>query len=208
MPDRVNIHSRLEEVLQRDGDLGIMRWFEINSPNDGEEFLRRLYKEMKRLVDHLESTAQDKQEDSEDKITRYVVGLLHQTGYQATHDQDQRGHTDLLVWSGDFKWLAEAKLHSNYGWLCHGLRQLQSYATGRENGYGLLIYIRVQDARSVMDEWRKRLTESTDNYTKSVHDGDADESLTFWSIHQHNASGADMNTKHIGVSLYYASPLR
>lgn len=203
MADREDMSSRLEEILQRHGQDGFMRWIEINYPNDGEEFLRRLYKEMKRIVDYLESTAQDKQEDSEDKITRYVVGLLHQTGYQATHDQDQKGRTDLIVWIGDFKWLSEAKLHKDYDWLFHGLQQLQTYATGREEGYGLLIYIRGQNARAVMEEWRTRLGGSSDSYLKSIEDGN--EALTFWSTHEHQGSGADMNTKHIGVSIYYGS---
>ncbi len=66
--------------------------------------------------------------------------------------------------------------------------------------------IPAQDAKGVMDEWRTRLSESSNSHLKSI--SDCDDSLTFWSVHQHEASGVDMNTKHIGVSMYYASPLR
>jgi len=193
--------SRLDRITQRHGDDWLIRQIEIKFPDGGQMFLIRLYTEMKRIVEHLESTAQDKQDDSEDKLTRYVVGLLNQTGYQATHDQDQKGHTDLLVSSAGFKWLGEAKLHRDYDWLFHGLDQLQTYATGREAGYGLLVYLRVQNAKAVMEEWRTRLSGSTNSHLKSINDGD--EPLSFWSIHQHESSGADMNTKHIGVSMYY-----
>lgn len=204
MGDSKDLNSRLQDICKRHGEEGLLRYIEIKYPQSGAEFLRRLYSEIKAIVDHLESTAQDKQEDSEDKLTRYVMGLLNQTGYTATHDQDQKGHTDLLVSSGGFRWLGEAKLHDDYAWLFHGLEQLQTYATGREAGYGLLIYLRVQNAQAVMDEWRTRLSQSSNSYLKSMNDGD--EPLTFWSIHQHEASGADMNTKHIGVSLYYRPP--
>ena len=206
--DSIN-QSRLDVITQRHGDGWLIRQFEINFPTNAEEFVSRLYAEIKRIVEHLESTAHDKQDDGEDKLTRYVVGLLNQTGYQATHDQDQKGHTDLIVCSGDYKWLSEAKRHSDYDWLFHGLQQLQTYATGREAGYGLLIYIFNQNASAVMDEWRRRLTQSENNHTKCIKDGDGNESLTFWSIHEHQASGTDMNTKHIGVSLYcQPRPLR
>lgn len=196
--------STLQEITNRCGEAWLMRRIEIDHPQDGPMFLARLYKELQSIADELESSAHDKQQDSEDKLTRYVVALLRRTGYQATHDEDQKGHTDLLVSSGVFKWLGEAKLHRDYDWLFHGLDQLQTYATGREAGYGLLIYLRVQNAKGIMNEWRTRLSQSLNSHLKSINDGD--EPLTFWSIHQHQASGADMNTKHIGFSMYYASP--
>ena len=67
----------------------------------------------------------------------------------------------------------------------------------------MLIYLHVQNAQAVMNEWRARLTKGTDSYLKSIEDGN--EALTFWSTHEHQGSGGDMNTKHIGVSIYYGS---
>jgi hypothetical protein len=206
MSDLKDILSTLEEVIRRHGEDKFIRWKQINYPSDEQQFVARLYAELKGIVERLEASAHDKQNDDEDKLTRYVVDMVHQTGYNATHDQDQKGHTDLIIWSQNFKWLGEAKRHRDYEWLFHGLKQIQTYATGREVGYGLLIYLFGTNAKAVMDEWRTRLSESSNSYVKSINDGT--EPLTFWSIHQHQASGADMNTKHIGVSMYYASPTR
>jgi hypothetical protein len=165
MTKRENLSSTLQEIISRHGQNWLVRCIEVNYPRSGEIFLRRLYKELRSVVEELESSAHDKQYDSEDKLTRYVVAMLRQTGYQATHDEDQKGHTDLMVSSVGFKWLGEAKRHNDYEWLFHGLQQLQTYATGREAGYGLLIYIFNQNASAVMDEWRRRLTQSENNHT-------------------------------------------
>ena len=128
--------------------------------------------------------------------------MLRQTGYDASHDKDHRGHPDFCVTSMDYLWLGEAKIHKSYDWLLDGLKQLHTrYSTGREDGSGLLIYIKNANAKAAMDEWRKRLEDSKECNLKETNDGQ--EKLTFWSLHQHEGSGSDIQTKHIGISLYY-----
>jgi len=151
-------------------------------------------------VRYVEKTAQHRQGDTEDRITIDIVGMLCQAGYDASHDKDHRGHADLCVESTHFIWLGEAKIHNDYNWLLDGLKQLHTrYTTGREDGSGLLIYITRKNAKAVMEEWRKRLVDGNECGLKSTNDGQ--EKLTFWSLHQHEGSGYDINTKHIGISL-------
>lgn len=194
--------SSLENITERRGTNWIERYIGINCPNDSDMFIFRLYKELGFIVKDLESTAHLRQKDSEDKITTDIVLLLRRTGYDASHDADNRGHADLSVKSNKFIWLGEAKIHRSYEWLLDGLKQLHTrYATGREDGSGILIYIKGANAKDVMDKWRSRLEQNRGCNLKETSDGD--KKLTFWSVHQHAGSGFDVRTKHIGVSLYY-----
>lgn len=194
--------SNIENIILRHGEEGLMRYLEIIAPSDADIFISRLYQELGNIVQNLEETAQHRQNDSEDRITSDIVLLLRQSGYDATHDTDSRGHVDIRVKNNTFIWLGEAKIHRDYDWLFQGLRQLHTrYSTGREDGSGILIYIKGANAKKVMDEWREKLEAGGECNLKSTNDGS--EKLTFWSIHQHEGSGLDIFTKHIGVSLFY-----
>jgi hypothetical protein len=194
--------SSIEDICDRRGAEWLLRVIEIHDPPTGELFIDRLYQEISKIVSKIEESAQYRQNDSEDRITIDIVIMLRQTGYDATHDTDSRGHVDIRVNNNNFVWLGEAKIHSDYNWLLSGLKQLHTrYLTGREDGSGLLIYINVANAKNVMDEWRKRLELGNECNLKET--SDCNEKLTFWSIHLHEASGLDIKTKHIGVSLYY-----
>ena len=194
--------SNIENIILRHGKEGLMRYLEIIHPSDGNKFISRLYQEIANIVQNLEETAHHRRNDNEDRITSDIVLLLRQSGYDATHDTDSRGHVDIRVKNKIFVWLGEAKIHSNYDWLLEGLKQLHTrYSTGREEGSGILIYIKVANAKAVIDEWRKKLESGRECNLKETSDGS--EKLTFWSIHQHEGSGLDISTKHIGVSLFY-----
>jgi hypothetical protein len=202
MQQSKNTVSNIESIILRHGEEGLMRYLEIIAPSDGNKFISRLYQELASIVQNLEETAQYRQNDSEDRITSDVVLLLRQSGYDATHDTDHRGHVDIRVKNKTFVWLGEAKIHSNYSWLLDGLKQLHMrYSTGKEEGSGILIYIKGSNAKRVMDEWRKRLEADGECNLKETNEGI--EKLTFWSIHQHEGSGLEISTKHIGVSLFY-----
>lgn len=194
--------SSIEKIIERRGNEWLLRSIEICCPPDGEAFISRLYLELSSIIRDIEQSAQYRQNDSEDRITVDIVHMLHRAGYDASHDTDSRGHIDLRVKSGTFIWLGEAKIHRDYNWLLDGLKQLHTrYSTGREDGSGLLIYIKGSNAKAVMDEWRKRLEAGNECNLKETSDDS--EKLTFWSLHQHEGSGLDITTKHIGVSLYY-----
>jgi hypothetical protein len=108
------------------------------------------------------------------------------------------------VTQDSYKWLGEAKIHKDYAWLVEGLNQLQKrYATGREAGSGLLIYIKGSNAQAVLDEWCRRLELSKECNLKSTEDADKAEKLAFWSLHAHEGSGLEIRTKHLGVALYH-----
>jgi len=196
------ILSSVAEINKRRGDEWLIRQIEIHHPSDNKMFAKRLYQELDDIIKSLEETAHLRDNDSEDKLTSDIVLLLRQTGYEASHDKDTRGHVDMRVEKNSFIWIGEAKIHRSYDWLLEGLKQLLTrYSTGKEDGFGLLIYIRNANAKAVMEEWRKRLEKGNECNLKETNDGL--EKLTFWSLHQHEGSGLDISTKHIGVSLYY-----
>jgi len=192
------------EYCRRHGEADFERIMEIRHPETSEVFIKRLYKELQEIIDGLERSASFRQSDKEDRITLDVVLALHRAGYNATHEEYSKGHTDITVTQNGFKWLGEAKIHKDYDWLLDGLKQLIGrYSTGREAGSGLLIYIKGSNAKAVLDEWRRRLEKGNECHLKSTEDSDKTESLTFWSIHTHEGSGLEIRTKHLGVSLYH-----
>lgn len=194
--------SSIEKIRERRGTDWLMRVIEIIHPPNGDVFINRLYQEISSIVRIVEQSAQYRQKDSEDRITIDIVGLLRQSGYDATHDTDSRGHVDIRVNNDKLVWLGEAKIHKDYNWLLEGLKQLHTrYLTGREDGSGLLIYIFVANSNNVMNEWRRRLEAGNECNLKETSNGV--EELTFYSIHRHEGSGLDVQTKHIGISLYY-----
>jgi hypothetical protein len=196
------ILSSINSIIERRGAEWLTRVLEIIHPSQRDIFLDRLYQEISSIVRYIEQTAQYRQKDTEDRTTIEIVGMLRQSGYDASHDKDHRGHPDFCVESLDYIWLGEAKIHRDYDWLIDGLKQLHKrYSTGLEDGSGILIYIYGMNAKAVMDEWRERLEARNECNLKQTNDGQ--EKLTFWSLHQHTGSGLDLQTKHIGISLYY-----
>ena len=194
--------STVKEYIRRHGEADLLRTIEINSPPDSDKFIERLYSEIASIVRTIEGTASIRKDDNEDRITLEIIQLLNQTGYNATHDTYTKGHVDIRISSNSFVWLGEAKIHNDYEWLLDGMKQLHTrYSTGREDGLGLMIYIRNRDAKAVIDEWRKRLEEN--KYCGLKESKDGQEKLTFRTVHQHAGSGLDIETKHIGVSLFY-----
>jgi len=189
---------------RRHGEDELLRTIEILHPDGSETFLKRLYKELSAVIDYLERTASLRQNDGEDRITIDIVMGLRQAGYIATHDEYSKGHADITVTQDSFKWLGEAKLHGSYDWLLKGLKQLLGrYTTGREDGSGLLIYIKGSNALAVLNEWRRGLEVGNECNLKGTEGGDEAERLTFWSIHTHEGSGLEIRTKHLGVCLYH-----
>jgi len=198
------VSDTIGEYCRRHGEEDFLRTMEIRHPDTSEIFVERLYKELNAVIDDLERSASYRQKDWEDHITIDVVLCLRRAGYNAIHDEYSKGNTDITVTQDRFKWLGEAKIHGAYDWLLKGLKQLiDRYATGREAGSGLLIYIKGSNAKAVLDEWRRQLEQGNGCNLKSTEDADRTESLAFWSIHTHEGSGLEIRTKHLGVSLYH-----
>jgi len=145
------------------------------------------------------------QGDDEDKLTIQVCNMLYYAGVQAIHEAAVGGHCDLVVRGKDgFLWLAEAKKHSSYDWLNKGFQQLSTrYSTcipGQDHGE-LLIYCFTQDAKSVLSNWKKYLTEQ--NKSVSVSEGTNQDPLSFNSKHKHIGSGLLFYVRHKIVALYW-----
>lgn len=140
------------------GDADLVRVIEIRHPASGAVFVDRLYKELDTVIRDLEESSSVRQQDEEDRITVDIVAQLRRAGYDASHDTYTKGHVDIRVAQDSFVWLGEGKIHRDYDWLFKGMNQLLGrYTTGREEGAGILIYIKGKNAKAVLEEWRKRL---------------------------------------------------
>jgi hypothetical protein len=195
--------STLKAYIGRHGRDDVLRMMEVKHPQSSADFIRRLYQELTAIVRDLEQYADKHQEDLEDQITIDIVRQLRRSGYNSEHDTYTKGHVDIRVRQDSFVWLGEGKVHNAYDWLVKGLKQLhERYSTGREDGSGLLIYIRGQNAQAVIEEWRKRLMADKYCRLKVTKDAGTNDKLSFWSVHKHKGSVLDIETKHIGVALF------
>lgn len=165
--------------------------------------LKAVQKAIDFACNELEQHKHKKQGLGEDAITLEICSMLNMLGFQATHDTDVGGHCDIVIKGIDlFLWLAEAKEHSNYGWLDKGFKQLSTrYSTGvlgQDHGE-ILIYCYTANAQLMLDKWRAELqARNSDVKTKGASCGNP---LVFDSIHKHASSGLDFNIRHKALAL-------
>jgi len=143
-------------------------------------------------------------EMGEDQLTGIFVICLKTSGLDADHDTYRNGHVDLLVKSGRYEWMGEAKLDNGPAYLMEGFRQLSDrYTDGNPTSSrgGLLIYTQKQNKTVLMDTW---LAHVSGNYEVPVECVErCQETLSSRTKHTHNATGIDYKIRHIAVSLYY-----
>ncbi|EEX09656.1 conserved hypothetical protein [Ruegeria lacuscaerulensis ITI-1157] len=154
-----------------------------------------------RLVD----ARKDKEKLGENTLTRHLADMLTACGIPAKREEDVNGHCDLVIRaSGNFLWLGEAKVHSDYGWLDDGFQQLSTrYGTameGRDHGE-LIIYHRGGDSRNVLQTWKERLVAANDNVV--VSEDIEDQRLYFRTEHKCANSGCTFYTRHHIVPLMH-----
>ncbi|GKX58555.1 hypothetical protein [Leminorella grimontii] len=168
-----------------------------------EEFLDLLYKDMSECIELMEEDPKVRLHDGEDRLTTDVISFFKAKGYQASHDEMIGGHSDVVIRFKGYMWLGEAKIHSSYSYLMQGFSQLCTrYSSGTSNNCngGLLIYIRNNDAASVIAEWNNRLNSvGLPNYIYS--DCENRQGLSFYSQHTHSRSGLPYKVKHMGIVL-------
>lgn len=142
---------------------------------------------------------------SEDQLTIEICQFLSALGFQPRHDEQVGGHCDIVIRGKDlFVWLAEAKKHTQYGWLDKGFKQLATrYSTGvRGQDQGeVVIYCWNRDAKAMLARWRQEL--EARNYDVKTSDDPDDDELCFWSEHKHDASGLQFYIRHKVVSLHH-----
>jgi len=154
-----------------------------------------------KLVKHRDK----KQRDTEDGLTVQICDMLTSSGIKATHNASVGGHCDIVVeQKDDFLWLAEAKKHSDYGWLDKGFQQLATrYSTGNpgQDHGDVLIYCFATDAQKMLGKWEKELKSRNSGVkTSACASGDP---LSFDSVHKHDTSGLDFFVRHKVISMFW-----
>ena len=140
---------------------------------------------------------------SEDALSIDLVTSLKAMGFQASHDTQYGGHCDIVVEAkGQFLWIAECKIHSDYDWLLKGFAQLDSrYSTGLpgQDAGELIIYSRNKRADQGMAAWKERLKDARADVTFA----NSDEKLRFRTTHTHELTGAEFRIRHVCIPLYF-----
>lgn len=150
-------------------------------------------------------TASYRQNDPEDRFNVDIAGFLCQIGYSAHHDKYMNGHPDIYVEnSRGFEWIGESKIHSDYGTLLDGFRQLSTrYSSGfigRNHG-AVLIITKNESINNLMQRWKNKLNQSEFNginITACKMDN-----TCFLSTHEHQVSGQDYTVRHIPISILH-----
>lgn len=170
-----------------------------------EEFVSVLYKDIDRIVITMEKNPELQQNDSEDRLTIEIRGILEHSGYDATHEEKIGGHADLVVKKNDWLWIGEAKIHYDYGHLFKGFQQLSTrYSTGGSYNSqgGMLIYIFGAKAKIVMDTWKTHLKEKMGEDNLEFFECQAN-LLYFYSEHSHQRTGLAFKVRHIPFCLHF-----
>jgi hypothetical protein len=169
-----------------------------------DEFIQVLYKDIDKIIYQLQENPELLQNDTEDRLTLSIVNRLCCMGYNASHESKIGGHVDLAVKKGNFIWIGESKIHHDYEYLWQGFQQLTTrYSTGDDNQSdgGLLIYIRTENAKQVVQKWQEHLT-SKDLPGYSVQQCEM-RNICFFSIHTHQRSGYDFKVRHMPIILHF-----
>jgi hypothetical protein len=173
-----------------------------------EEFVNILYQNIDECIRLMEGGRNLRKNDGEDRLTEDFRMFLRAKGYQARHDENINGHSDLVVSQKDkpYLWLGEAKIHDGgYTYLRQGFDQLTTrYSLGTEDAFhgGLLIYIRQPKAAKIIATWKKRLAAfKLDDYSES--ECAMKPNLAFFSTHCHESSGLPFTVRHMAIVLHH-----
>jgi len=170
-----------------------------------EEFISVLYDDIDKIVARMEENPELLKNDSEDRLTIDIINQLRAMGYDASHETKIGGHADLVVKKPikNWLWIGEAKIHKDYAWLLKGFQQLTTrYTTGSNNNCqgSLLIYIRNIDSKNVMDKWKTHLKEKINDIKITPCPNN---SLSFYSSHNHQRTGLEFKVRHIPLVLCF-----
>lgn len=160
-----------------------------------------------RLIDaiiHLEQHKSLFHALSEDQLSGIILTWLKGAGLDAEHDSSRNGHVDLLVKSGRFNWLGEAKIDRGPVYVMDGFRQLcDRYADGNyySSKGAVIVYTDKQSKIAFLDGWMNHLVS---NYEHAVtRCGRCMQTLSEVTTHLHPATGLEYRVRHFPVSLHY-----
>lgn len=181
-----------------------------------DQFVTTLYCEVDTIVAALvkDSNVLQGAHYSENALNADICRQLNGRGYQAHHDKNNRGHTDISVEYGRFLWIGEGKKVEsvNNTHLLKGYDQLiHRYVSGVAGAdqAGLLIYCYAPDSKHVVAKWREHLIDANGKnfgYAENITPCDDNEALAFWSNNNHISSGSVLKIKHIGLTLHWEPP--
>lgn len=168
-------------------------------------FIDVLEGDVDEAIRELESNAQHHQQSNEDLLTGALATFLKGRGYDATSNENFRGHVDLLIKSRrlNLRWASEAKIHRQFDHDLDGVKQLTTrYASGYDTQGGFFLYVLTARAADVAAEFRRQLSSDPPCKTLSMSD-DKVSPFRFRSVHDHDC-GVPFSVRHHIVLLHHA----
>lgn len=179
-------------------------------PRNYDSFISQLYKDLDEVVARIAASRQYYYTLDEDQLSVSIIGQLQAMCYQAHHDVANGGHVDIYVSKNNFKWLGEAKIFSDNGYIMDGFYQLTTrYSAGDHNATcgGMLIFINNEKSTdSVMTGWKDFLGQQHKLDAGLVELTTAACPLhpqCFLSTHKHAVSGLDYRVRHIPMNISF-----
>ncbi len=177
--------------------------------SNNQQFVDQLYIDIDDAIHVLENQKHMYQEAhwGEDELTSVIITFLKGRGYDAEHDTQHGGHTDILVKHqlGRFEWIGEAKLWNGPVYIWGGWNQLNTrYGSGtcRDNHGGIIIYVKIRKSGERLTSWKDHFIGQVPG---AVITPDSLNPLRFSSITEHPATSQPYYVRHMAVSLFHAT---
>ena len=187
-------------------DTNLKNLFERKLACDYQQFVHILYEDLDDSLAHLTQSRHLYKNSSEDQLSLQIISFLKGRYYDAEHDPQHGGHVDILVkdqW-GKNEWIGEAKIWGGVEYAMDGWNQLHkrySAGTHRDNHGGILLYVKVKNARQKLEDWVDHLKSSISGL--EVQDDSNSLIKTTTSIHE--GSGLEFYVRHMAVVLNHNS---
>jgi hypothetical protein len=176
-----------------------------------DEFINILYSTIDVIIKELESDKNRIQGYSEDALNADICRQLRRSGFDASHDENSGGHSDILIKKRTFSHIAEGKKVDsvNNSYLKKGYDQLiDRYVLGTAgaNSASLLIYCFGPKAKHVLDQWKTHLNNinlTEQNYANPISSCPHDPTYAFSAGHHHYSSGDKITIRHKVCALHW-----
>jgi hypothetical protein len=167
--------------------------------SDHGQRLRQVEAAIDWIAQEHSKTRQHRYNRDEDALTTDIITDLKALGFDASHDKDYGGHSDIVIEArDDFLWLGEAKIHSSYDWLLKGFQQLDTrYATALP---GQDTDGKTERIDQIMDRWCRHLRKRRSDVVIATCDRNP---LIRCSRHIHERTGLPFRVRHVPISLYF-----
>lgn len=195
--------EQIEALAKVDPDFE--NFFERKLACTYQRFVNILYQDLDDALQHLEQARHLYKDSNEDQLSSQIISFLKGRFYDAEHDTQHGGHVDILVkhQHGKYEWIGEAKIWKGAEYALDGWNQLNKrYSSGtvRDNHGGILLYVKVKNAKQKLNDWLDHLKMNIEveieedinplvKKTKSIHEG----------------SGLEIYIRHMAVMLNHNS---